>query len=133
MSEQDVLDLVQRWAKAELDEDAAGLGSLLAEDFNGVGPLGFVLNKQQWTGRYHGGLKNSEFEILESQVRVYGDTAVVVGVQKQETTFQGNDTGGSFRLGLTAVKQGDGWVVAHIQLSGPLGPPPAMPPNFKRD
>jgi len=134
MSENDVLDLVQRWVKAELAEDADGLGGLLTEDFNGIGPLGFVLTKQQWTGRYRGGgLTNSAFEVLEPSVRVYGDTAVVVGAQKQETSFQGHDTGGSFRLTLIAVKGDAGWAVANIQLSGPLGPPPQMPPNFKKD
>jgi len=132
MSEKEVLDLVQRWADAELAEDADGLGGLLTEDFNGIGPLGFVLTKQQWTGRYRGGgLTNSAFEVLEPAVRVYGDTAVVVGTQKQETSFQGHDTGGSFRLTLIAVNGEAGWTVANIQLSGPLGPPPQMPPNFK--
>lgn len=134
MSEQEILDLVQRWATAELDEDADALGGLLAEDFTGIGPLGFVLTKQQWTGRYRGGeLRNSAFEVLEPRVRTYGATAVVVGTQKQETSFQGNDTGGQFRLTLVAVKQDAGWAVANIQLSGPLGPPPSMPPNFKQN
>lgn len=134
MSETEVLELVKRWAAAELDEDADTLGDLLADDFTGIGPIGFVLTKQQWTGRYRGGeLKNAEFEVLEPQVRTYGDTAVVVGVQKQETSFQGHDTGGSFRLTLVAVRQDGRWRVANIQLSGPLGPPPGAPPNFKRD
>ena len=134
MSEQEVLDLVQRWAAAELDEDADGLGELLAEDFTGIGPLGFVLTKQQWAGRYRGGeLKNTAFEVKDPQVRLYGDSAVVVGVQKQETSFQGHDTGGEFRLGLVATKQDGRWVVAGVQLSGPLGPPPSMPPNFKKN
>jgi uncharacterized protein (TIGR02246 family) len=134
MSEQEVLDLVQQWATAELKEDADTLGELLAEDFNGIGPLGFVLTKQQWTGRYRGGdLHNTAFDVVDAQVRLYGDTAVVVGVQKQETSFQGHDTGGEFRLTLVAVRRDGGWSVANIQLSGPLGPPPGMPPSFKKD
>ena len=133
MSEQEVLDLVQSWAAAELGEDADGLGELLADDFTGIGPLGFVLTKQQWAGRYRGGeLHNTAFEVKEPQVRLYGDTAIVVGVQKQETSFKGHDTGGEFRLGLVAAKQDGRWLVAGVQLSGPLGPPPAMPPNFKK-
>lgn len=134
MSDAGILDLVGRWAAAELTGDADALSGLLVDDFVGIGPLGFVLTKQQWAGRYRGGeLKNSAFDVVEPQVRTYGDTAVVVGVQQQETTFQGNDTGGKFRLTLIAVRRGDGWAVAQVQLSGPLGPPPAMPPNFKKD
>ena len=129
----DVLDLVTRWAEAELGEDATTLEGLLAEDFTGIGPLGFVLTKEQWTGRYRGGdLKNTEFAVLDPQVRSYGDTAVVVGVQQQQNSYQGHDSGGQFRLTLVAVKQAGGWVIANIQLSGPLGPPPGAPPNFKQ-
>ncbi len=36
-----VLDLVRRWAAAEQQNDAG----LLADDFAGVGPLGFVLTR----------------------------------------------------------------------------------------
>jgi|1185.fasta_scaffold955341_1 uncharacterized protein (TIGR02246 family) len=134
MSEQEVLDLVQRWSAAELKGDADGLAELLAEDFTGIGPLGFVLAKQQWVGRYREGgeVRNSAFEILEPQVKLYGDAALVVGVQKQETTYQDHDLGGQFRLGLVAAKQDGRWLVSGVQLSGPLGPPPATPPNFKK-
>jgi hypothetical protein len=132
MSAQEVLDLVQRWESAELHEDAAALDGLLAEDFHGIGPLGFVLSRQQWLGRYRGGLRNAAFEAKDPQVRMYGDTAVVVAVQKQETTFQEHDSSGEFRLGMVAVKRGSGWAIANIQLSGPLGAPPSTPPDFRR-
>ena len=32
----------------------------------------------------------------------------------------GRDTSGSFRLGLVAIRTGQAWRIAHIQLSGPL-------------
>ena len=44
----DVLDLVQRWAAAEQRGDADLLDGLLADDFVGVGPLDFVLTRDQW-------------------------------------------------------------------------------------
>jgi len=40
-----VLDLVRRWAAAEQQNDAGLLDGLLAEEFAGVGPLGFVLTR----------------------------------------------------------------------------------------
>ena len=52
MSATNVLDLVTSWAKAEEANDAAALDRLLAGDFVGVGPLGFVLDRDQWLARF---------------------------------------------------------------------------------
>jgi uncharacterized protein (TIGR02246 family) len=123
-----VLDLVQRWATAELTGDVEAYQWLLAPDFVGVGPVGFVLDAKQWAQRHHGDLKNHEFEVNDPRVRLYGDTAVVEAVQKQRTTVMGRDTSGSFRLGIVAVKHGDRWLLAHVQLSGPLIAPGETPP-----
>jgi ketosteroid isomerase-like protein len=124
----DVLELLDRWAKAELDGDVDAYDELLAPDFVGVGPVGFVLDRQQWAQRHRRDLKNHEFEILDPQVRVYEDTSVVVAVQRQRTSAMGRDTSGSFRLVAVAVKDADQWTLAHIQLSGPLIDPGQAPP-----
>lgn len=128
MSEQEVLDLVKRYAAAELNGDAGAYDDLVTEDFHGIGPVGFVLNKQQWVGRL-ANVKNDAFEVKDATVRVYGDAAVVVGVQDQTTTVMGRDTSGQFRLTLAAVKQDGKWVIANAQLSGPLRAPEEMPIN----
>jgi uncharacterized protein (TIGR02246 family) len=127
---QPVLDLVQRWAAAELTGDAEAYDDLLTADFTGVGPVGFVLTGQQWAQRHLGDLHNEQFEVLDPHVRIYGDpvhTAVVEAVQRQTTTAMGRDTSGSFRLGLIAVHDGQDWRIAHLQLSGPLIKPGEMP------
>jgi uncharacterized protein (TIGR02246 family) len=127
---QQVLDLVQRWAAAELAGDVAAYDDLLTADFTGVGPVGFVLTSEQWAQRHLGDLHNEKFEVLDPHVRIYGDpadTAVVEAVQRQATTAMGRDTSGSFRLGLVAVHAGQHWRIAHIQLSGPLIKPGEMP------
>lgn len=83
MSQQQILDLVRRWSQAELDGDLGSYDELLAADFLGVGPVGFVLAKPEWIGRFRGDLTNHEFEIQEPTVRFYGDdTAVVTAVQR---------------------------------------------------
>ena len=120
MTEQEVLDLVQRWAEVELRGDADAYGDLLAPDFVGVGPVGFVLTREQWADRHRGDLKNEEFQVQDPHVRIYGDTAIVEAVQKQRTTVMGRDTSGSFRLIAVAVKEEGRWVLANIQLSGSL-------------
>jgi uncharacterized protein (TIGR02246 family) len=128
MSEQEVSDLVKRYATAELNGDADAYDDLVTDDFRGIGPVGFVLNKQQWVGRL-ANVKNDAFEVKDATVRLYGDTAVVVGVQDQTTTVMGRDTSGQFRLTLTVVKQDGKWAIANAQLSGPLRAPEDMPIN----
>jgi ketosteroid isomerase-like protein len=124
----DVLDLVERWAAAEQNNDAEALDKLLADDFVGVGPLGFVLDRAQWLSRFGNGLENRAFAVEDAQVRDYGTAAVAVGVLAQETSFQGRDNSGRFRLTLVAVRPTDRWLLAgaHIgMLQKPAGPPPS--------
>lgn len=131
MSEQEVRDLVQRWAVVELNGDVDAFDALLADDFSGIGPVGFVLDKQQWSDRHRGDLKNEEFEVKDAKVRLYGDTAVVVAVQAQKTKVMGHDSSGEFRVVLVAARQDGAWRIANVQLSGPLIAPGQMPPFAK--
>jgi len=121
-----VLDLVQQWAAAEQQNDAGQLDGLLAGDFVGVGPLGFVLTREQWLARFANGLVNRSFAIEGPQVRGYGAAAVVVGVLAQEMSWQGGDTSGRLRVTLVAVRSGDRWLVASVHL-GPLQIPAGPP------
>jgi len=121
----DILDLVDRWAAAEQGNDAGQLDGLLADDFVGVGPLGFVLTRQQWLERFGNGLENRAFRVEEPQVHEHGSAAVVIGVDAQETSFRGADNSGRFRLTLVAVRPADRWQVAGVHI-GPLqSAPPA--------
>ena len=121
----EVLELVEGWAAAEQGNDAEALDGLLADDFVGVGPLGFVLGRDQWLARFGNGLENRSFAVEDAQVRDYASAAVVVGVLAQETSFRGGDNSGRFRLTLVAVRPSDRWLLAnaHIGMLQPVGPP----------
>jgi ketosteroid isomerase-like protein len=123
----DMLDLVQRWAAAEEHNDATLLDGLLADDFVGVGPLGFIVPREQWLARFDQGLENRAFAVEDPHVRDYGSAAVAVGVQVQETSYRGRDNSGRFRVSLVAVHPADRWLLANVHI-GPLqapGGPPA--------
>ena len=123
----EVLELVERWATAEQGNDARALEELLAGDFAGVGPLGFVLGRDQWLARFGNGLENRVFAVQDAQVREYGTAAVVVGVLAQETSFQGADNSGRFRLTLVAARPADRWLLANAHIG--MLQPPAGPPS----
>jgi hypothetical protein len=113
----DVLDLVNQWAAAELAGDADTLTGLLHENFAGVGPVGFVLDRDQWVGRHRdGSLTNHAFDVIDPRPTSYGDTVIVRAVLDQKATARGHDASGSFRVGLVVV----GGTIAHVQLSGPM-------------
>ncbi len=119
----EILGLEARWADAELRADAAALDDLAAGDFRLVGPLGFVLDKAQWLGRYQGGgLATSSLVWDDVDVREFGDTAIAIGRHTQRATYQGRPADGQFRGTHVFVRGAAGWRLASIQLS-PLGPP----------
>lgn len=131
MTENDVRATLDRFATAEGTADTEALDGLLAADFAGIGPLGFVLTKDQWLERYRGGsLVPTSFELADVNVRRYGTTAVATAVQKQEMTYHGHPANGQFRTVLVLTEQDGGWSLVHCQVSGPLGPPPSRPPDF---
>lgn len=116
--------LNQQWVAAELAGDTAALGRLLVDDFVGIGPLGFMLTKEQWLGRYRGGgLHYDSFALEEAQVRPYGDAAIVTGRQAQSGTVQGRDLPSGGRATLVWARQDGTWRLAGWQLS-PIGEPP---------
>ena len=114
---------VEEWASAEQRGDAAFLEGTLTDDFVGVGPLGFVLNKQQWLGRFAGGLSYESFALEGVDVRLYGEAAVATGRQVQAGGFQGNDVGGEFRATLVLVERDDRWLLAGWHASPIAGAP----------
>jgi ketosteroid isomerase-like protein len=111
------------WTAAEERGDAAYLGGLLTDDFVGVGPLGFMLTKEQWLGRFAGGLSYESFALEEVEARLYGDAAVVTGRQKQAGGFQGNDMTGEFRASLVLVEREGRWLLACWHASPIAGAP----------
>jgi ketosteroid isomerase-like protein len=128
-TEQEVLRQAGAWANAELRGDTTFLETTLADDFIGIGPLGFMLTKQEWLARHQSGdLKYESFNLDEIKVRVYNDdAAVLTGRQVQNGAYRGNSIQAQFRITLVFVQQQGHWRLASLQLSS-IG----QPPNFAR-
>ena len=125
-TEQEVLHLADAWATAELRGDTAFIETRLSDDFIGIGPLGFMLTKQEWLARHRSGdLKYESFNLDEIKVRVYNDTAILTGRQVQHAAYRGNPMPGQFRTTLVFVQQQGQWRLASLQLST-IGQPPSF-------
>jgi ketosteroid isomerase-like protein len=114
---------IREWADAERREDVAFLRESLTDNFVGIGPLGFMLTKDQWLGRYEGGLSYDSFALDEVAVRFYGGAAVATCRQSQAGEFRGNDASGEFRATLIFAEQERRWLLAGLHLSPIAGAP----------
>ena len=122
----DLEQRIQEWSTAELNGDASALDSMLVDDFVGIGPLGFMLTKEQWLARYtSGGLHYDTFSLEEIRPRIYGDATVVTGRQAQTGSFQGNELPTGGRATLIWVRQDGRWLLAGWQLS-PIAERPGL-------
>ena len=84
MTHEQVPNLGRGWVEAERQGDATALDALLADDFVGVVPRGFLLHRRQWLDRYRSGdVRHEAFPWQDVAVRDYGEAAVVVGIQVQ--------------------------------------------------
>lgn len=124
-TEAQVRALGERWAVAEQRGDAAALAELSTDDFTMVGPVGFVLNREQWLQRYDtDDLALSSLVWDQVTVRDYGYAAVAVGVHTQQGSYRGRPVDGSFRATHIFVRRGERWSLAGIHLSPIGGPQP---------
>ena len=119
-----IREIGRRWADAEQRGDADALDALSVADFTLVGPLGFVLDKQQWLDRYRSGdFVTHSLQWDEVSVRDYGTAAIAIGRQTQRAAYRGAASDGQFRITHVVVRTGDAWLLAGIHLS-PIAPPP---------
>jgi hypothetical protein len=127
-SNDDIASLLERWTDAELRGDADALDRLLAPDFTGVGPLGFVLSRTDWLERHRShALAYARFEYDEVTVQSHSGCAVVVARQNSDGTWQGHAVPGTLRASLVLVPAESGWQVAFTQTSFMAGTPGAPP------
>ena len=113
-----VLGLGREWVAAEQRGDTDALAQTLSDDFIGVGPRGFLLTKEQWLARYRSGdLKNKTVELDDVKARAYVNTAVLIGRQTQQASYQGHDASGQFRATLVFIKLDGSWRLASLHLS----------------
>ncbi|MFC8080751.1 nuclear transport factor 2 family protein [Streptomyces sp. NPDC057307] len=125
--DRDLAEFARRWEKAELGGDVDALDRLLADDFRGVGPRGFILDKAQWLERYASGhLIHDAFDWTEVEVRRHGEAAVAIGLQCQQSIVDGRDADGRFRATqfLARDQDGGGWRLVGIHLSAMAEPLP---------
>jgi ketosteroid isomerase-like protein len=121
----DVLTLSQDWVDAERVSDTSRLADLLADDFVGIGPRGFMLTKEEWLGRHaSGALRYDSLALDAVTLRAYAGAAIVTGHETDTVQYEGHPMQGDYRTTLVFVTQQGRWRLANVQFS-----PIALPPG----
>jgi len=108
--EQALIRIQQDWAEARVKGDSSYTRRLEVDDCTIVWPDGSVVNKKEDLQTMTGDVVFSEFNIDDLQVRVYGETGIVVGQGKISAQKERqNLLNGKFVWTDTFVKQGGDW------------------------
>jgi hypothetical protein len=124
VAESQLKDLAKEWKAGELRGDAAFMERTLADDFLAIGPRGYMLNKGDWLARYRSGdLKYDSVSLDDVRVRMYGDAAIVTGIEWQKGKYQNQPITGQLRTTMIWVRNQSDWLLAGMQMS-PIAPVP---------
>lgn len=113
-----IVKLGRQFADAQQRGDVAALDEVLTDDFKLVGPLGFVLSREDWLEQHRSGaLGVQSLEWDDVDVRSYDETAIAIGRQNQRAAYRGQPADGSFRVTQIAVRADDRWALAGLHFS----------------
>src|SRR5205809_6686640 len=114
-----------RMAQGRAGGRRRGLDRLLAADFLGIGPRGFVLNKEAWLGRHASGdFKYLSMEQQDPILRKYTDSAILLVTEESKSTYKGQPVSvGALRATYTFVRLRGSWRLAGAQYSPIQGAP----------
>jgi ketosteroid isomerase-like protein len=116
--EQALMKVQPEWAEARVEGDSSYTRRLEAEDCTIVWPDGRIVNKRGDLESMTGDIVFSEFKIHNLQVRLYGDTGIVVGEGIIKAHKGKQDLlDGKFVWTDTFAKQGGQWKVVASQIT----------------
>lgn len=116
--EQALIKIQHEWAEARIKGDSSYTRRLEAENCTVVWPDGSIVNKQEDLKSMTGNIVFTEFKIDNLQVRLYGETGIVVG-QGTLKAHEGKQSlvGGEFVWTDTFIKRGGAWKVIASQVT----------------
>jgi ketosteroid isomerase-like protein len=125
MTTSEISKLLERFADAQRLSDLDALSDLLTDDFKLVGPLGFVVPKQQWLEQFQSGalrIESLAWDELEIRTHAYANIAIAIGRLTQAATYTQNRSDGQFRVTAIAIGHGTTWHLAGLHYS-PIAAP----------
>jgi ketosteroid isomerase-like protein len=117
MTAEEILSIhTEIFNRALKEQDYTALEELYAGDYMLVRPDGSVLNKQEVLQDLRsGGLRFRSIELSQTEVRVYGSTALLTAECQAVSSRSGMESRSHFRLIAVYVQQGQPIKLVHFQ------------------
>ena len=116
--EDQIKKLEQGWAQATIKDGEAAEEQYEADDIVSVDPTGRVTDKaQDKKDLSSGDMKFQSIELTDLKVRVYGNTAVVTGVETMKATYKDQDMSGTYRYTDIWANRNGKWQVVGSQVT----------------
>jgi ketosteroid isomerase-like protein len=116
--QQALKEIQHQWADARLKRDSSFPTQIEADNFTVVWPDGQIINKQDDVKSYEAdGAVFSEFKITDLDVRLYGETAIVVGQGSIKGHTPTKDLSGRYVWTDTFVKRNAEWKAVASQVT----------------
>jgi hypothetical protein len=117
MTAEEILSIhTDTFNRALEEQDYIALEGLYADDYMLVRPDGSVLNKQQVLRDLRsGGLRFHSIELGQTEVRMYGSSAVLTAESQAVSSRNGMESRSHFRLIAVYVQQGQSIKLVHFQ------------------
>jgi ketosteroid isomerase-like protein len=112
-TEEAVLKVTQDWLASDERQDRAALNRIIADDFQGIGPMGSIVSKRDVIPREGAEGHSLRISGQDIKVRLFGDTAIVTGRGVPKTQQEERP---EVRFTVVFVKRADNWqmVAAHL-------------------
>ena len=112
-----ITKIEREWSESFVKRDASVPQRVEAEDFTIVDPDGKLLNKAEDIQSMTGDVVFTASKVDDVKIRIFGDTAVAVGVSSVKGRDKKNDISGQYRWTDTFVKQNGEWRAVASQVT----------------
>ena len=122
----ELLALAHEWDRAMVENDADAIGRYMADEWVIIGHDGRIGDRATFLGLVKSGVLSHEvMESHDLQVRLYGDTAVVLSRGVSGGKYQGRPFREVERISCVFVRADGRWrcVLTHLSRLSPGGPP----------
>jgi ketosteroid isomerase-like protein len=110
-------EIEQDWADAYVKRDTSFAQTITSDDFAFVGPDGNVVKKDDYIKSMTGDTIFAEFKLENLNVRIYGETAVVIGTCAIKAQAKEEDESGKFSFTDVFMKQKGEWKAVSGQVT----------------